>query len=69
MKVTGFSLAVVAVSFALLLLLLLAIPLAANTLNAPAIAGITWGHLLVILIHVLPVIAAWIYTLKGGEPS
>ena len=67
MSVSKFSLTVVAVSFVFFVALLLLIPLASGFLDQAVLAGLTWGHLLVIVIHVFPVIAAWIYIRNSGE--
>lgn len=59
----------VTISMGLFISLLLAIPLAPDFLAAASIGGITRGHLLVLLIHIPPVAAAWLYIYKGPEPK
>ncbi len=59
--ISRFALGSLAVCLALLLLLLIAIPNFSDWLARPFIGGFTVGHALVTVIHVLPVVAAWVY--------
>lgn len=47
-------------------ILLLGIALTPDALRTPVALGLTAGHWLVLAIHVLPVVAAWLY--MGREP-
>ena len=49
----------------LFLLLLLGIPNLQDLFAAPALGGISWGHWLVLALHVMPVAAAWYYIVTG----
>ena len=49
------------ICFAPFLTLLLGIPLFPLLLAREAFAGLAWGELLIIVIHILPVIIAWVY--------
>ncbi len=59
----------VTISMGLFLSLLLGISLAPDFLAVASIGGITRGHVLVLLIHIPPVAAAWLYIYKGPEPK
>ena len=57
----------------LYLMLLLGIVLTPEWLAVSAVSGLTTGHLLILSIHILPVIAAWFYlgqrTAPLGDPA
>ncbi len=58
---------IIAASFmALFAILLLGIALFSQGLAGMAFAGLTWGQLLVLGLHVLPVVAAWLYIRSGS---
>ena len=59
----------VTISMALFISLLLGIALAPDFLAVASIGGVTRGHILVLLIHIPPVAAAWLYIYKGPEPK
>ena len=57
----------IAASFmALFVILLLGVALFSSALATTAFAGLSWGHLLVFVLHVLPVAAAWLYIRSGS---
>lgn len=57
----------IAASFmALFVVLLLGVVLFSQGLAGMAFAGLTWGQLLVLALHVLPVAAAWLYIRSGS---
>ena len=53
----------------LYVVLILTIALAPEFLAVISLGGLTRGHLLVLLLHIPPVIAAWIYIYAGQEPG
>ena len=58
---------IIAASFmALFAILLLGIALFSQGLAGMAVAGLSWGQLLVLALHVLPVAAAWLYIRSGS---
>ena len=59
----------VTISMALFLCLLIGIAVVPDILAASAFGGLTRGHALVLLLHIPPVAAAWLYIYKGPEPK
>lgn len=59
----------VTLTMALFLCLLIGVARAPDFLAVASIGGLTRGHILVLLIHILPVAAAWLYICKGPEPE
>ena len=51
--------------FAIYLVLLLGVALFSSTLAAPGPLGLTYGHWLVLIIHIGPVVMAWYYIRAG----
>ena len=57
----------IAASFmALFVILLLGVALFSSALATTAFAGLSWGQLLVFVLHVLLVAAAWLYIRSGS---
>ena len=59
----------ITIGMALFLCLLIGIAVAPDFLGVAIAGGMTRGHLLVLLIHIPPVFAAWLYIYKGPEPK
>ena len=56
-------------SMALFLCLLIGIAVAPDFLAVTAFGGLTRGHALVLLLHIPPVAAVWLYIYRGPEPK
>jgi uncharacterized membrane protein (DUF485 family) len=66
---TAFAKLSLATCFALFLLLLFGVALFPDLLAMPVLLGMTWGHLLVIGIHLIPVVLAWTYIRQRSADS
>ncbi|NKB98064.1 MAG: DUF485 domain-containing protein [Pseudomonadales bacterium] len=66
-ELTAFAKIALAACFTMFLALLFGIPLFPNVLATPVFLGITWGYLLVIGIHLIPVVLAWTYIRQRNE--
>ena len=69
-ELSSFAKMALGVCFGLFIALLLGIPLFPGWMAKSVFAGVTWGHLIMIGVHVIPVGLAWSYILKReDEPS
>ena len=68
-QIPFFARCAVCVAFALFVLLLLGVPLLESSFAAPGLLGLSWGQVLLLAIHFVPVIFAWIYVWQRKDES